>query len=211
MPDIRLPKVAFFIPSKSAMKRKSPDSNIAVAIDANSQIDRFKRQKNDDENNNIDLTPSHRIPDVLGPAVVDLVPTESTGESQTSRPQAPRLGTNSRSIPNSTGIQAYQASNSLQSQLARSPPLTRYSNQSTLTPEPQSSISPAAVDQGPSNWAPGEWDADIFDSDSEHMSLAVTMKLANELSLLKSFLDIYKRFNIHLGGKQTDDEESLIR
>lgn len=33
------------------------------------------------------------------------------------------------------------------------------------------------------------------------MSLAVTMKLANELSLLKSFLEMYRKFNVHLGGE----------
>ena len=71
-----------------------------------------------------------------------------------------------------------------------------------MTPEPQSSISPTAADQGPSNWGPAEWDDDAFDSDGETMSLAVTMRLANELSLPKSFLGIYKKFNIHLGGKQ---------
>ena len=42
-----------------------------------------------------------------------------------------------------------------------------------------------------------ERDDNVFDSDGENMSLAVTMKLANELSLLKSFLDIYKKFSIH--------------
>lgn len=56
--------------------------------------------------------------------------------------------------------------------------------------------------QGVQRWKLNEWDDDEFDSDEESMSLAVTMKLANELSLLKSFLDLYRKFNIHLGGKQ---------
>ena len=202
MSDTRVPQVEFAIPSKSAIKRQRPDSNLAVAIDTNVQVDRSKRQKTDDGDNIIDLTPSHRIPDVLGEAVVELVPTKSTEELQTSPPQAALREENSHPMPNSTGVQACRANNSGQSHPARSPPLTRHSNRSTLTPEPQSFSSPTAADQGPSNWAPREWDSDVFDTDSEAMSLAVMRKLVNEVSLLKSSLDDYKKFNIHLGGKQ---------
>ena len=200
MPDTREPKVGFLIPSKSAMKRQCPDSNLAVAIDTNGQVDRSKRQRNDD-GDSIDLTPSHRIPDVLGEAAVDSVPTESTGEPQTSRHQAPLPETNCNPMPNST-VQANRASISRQSPRAQPTPLTRPSKRSMLTPESQSSNSPTAADQGPSNWAPGEWDSDVFDSDSGHMTVAVIRKLVNEVSLLKSSLDDYKKFNIHLGGKQ---------
>ena len=155
MPYTRVPKVAFSIPSKSVIKRQHPDSNLAVAINTSGQVDRSKRQKHDDGENNIDLTPSHQIPDVLGEAAVSLLPTGPAGERQT-----------------------------------------------TLMPESRSSISSTATDQGPSKWEPRDWDNDVFDSDSEHMSVAVLRKLGNEISLLKSFLDEYKKFNIHLGGKQ---------
>ncbi|KAM0798024.1 hypothetical protein BDR22DRAFT_414835 [Usnea florida] len=202
MPDTREPKVGFLIPSKSAIKRQCPDSNLAVGIDTNGQIDRSKRQRIDD-GDSIDLTPSHRIPDVLGEAAVNSVPTESTGEPQTSQHQAPLGETNSHPMPDST-VQANRASISRQSHPARSLPLTRSSIRSTLTPESQSPKSPTAADQGPSNWAPGEWDSDVFDSDSGHMTVAVVRKLVNEISLLKSSLDDYKKFNIHLGGKQKE-------
>ena len=64
--------------------------------------------------------------------------------------------------------------------------------------------------KGVQTWKPNEWDDDEFDSDEESMSLAVTMKLANELSLLKSFLDLYRKFNIHLGGKQSLDTNTRL-
>ena len=201
MPSTGMPDVEFAIPSKSAIKRQRPDSNLAVATYTNGQVDRSKRQKVDDRDNNIDLTPSHRIPDVLGEAVVDLVLTESTGEPQTSRNQAALRETNPHPMPNPT-VQACRANISRLSHPAGSPPLTRPSNRSTLTPEPQSFSSPMAAGQGPSNWAPGEWDNDVFDTDSQSMSLTVMRKLVNEVSLLKYSLDDYKKFNIHLGGKQ---------
>ena len=50
-------------------------------------------------------------------------------------------------------------------------------------------------------WDDEDWDADLFDSDRQNMSLAVLMRLANQLSLLKQFLEIYKQFNVHLGCK----------
>ena len=155
MPDTSLAKVAFSIPSKSPLKRKSSDSNRDVAIDVNGQIERSKRQKSDDDNEAIDLTPSHQIPDVLGEVPVSLVPTGPRSERQT-----------------------------------------------TSMPESQSSISSTAADQDLSKWGPGDWDNDVFDSDSEYMSVAVLRNLGNEISLLKFFLDEYKKFNIHLGGKQ---------
>ena len=109
-----------------------------------------------------------------------------------------------------------------------SPSKPQSSQQCTLTSEPQSAKLPTSpstrphaipelearsasnqpdnpTDQsnGVQKWTLNEWDEDSFDSDEESMSLAITMKLANELSLLKSFLDLYKKFNIHLGGKQS--------
>ena len=50
-------------------------------------------------------------------------------------------------------------------------------------------------------WDPEDYDADLFDSDKQNMSLTVVIKLANQLSLLKQFLEIYKQFNVHLGRK----------
>ena len=198
MLDTKQLEVAFAIPS---LKRKIQESNRAVEMNNNGQFDGVKRQKNTETNDYIDLTPSHQIPDVLDPAAVDLVPTESTRELQISPHQAPLRETNSHPMPNST-VQAYRADIPRQSHPAGSPPLTRPSNQSTLTPESQSSNSPTAADHGPSKWAPGEWDSDVFDTDSEDMTVAVIRKLVNEVSLLKSSLEDYKKFNIHLGGKQ---------
>ena len=103
---------------------KTPTSNLAVAIDTDRQVDRFKRQKNDD-GNAIDLTLSHRILNVLCLAAVSSVPTESTGEPRTSRSQA---ATKPQSMRASTGEQAYQVNNSRQSQSPRFPPLTPQSN-----------------------------------------------------------------------------------
>ena len=176
MPDTSLAKVAFSIPSKSPLERKISDSNRDVAIDANGPVDRPKLQKSDD-GNAIDLTPSHQIPDVLGEVAVSLVPTGPRGDRQTFPSQR-------------------------QSQPPPSPPLPGHSIQTTLMPESQSSNSSTAADQDPSKWGPGEWDDDVFDSDSMDMSLAVMRKLVNEVSFLKSTLDDYKKFNIHLGGKQ---------
>ena len=42
---------------------------------------------------------------------------------------------------------------------------------------------------------------DAFDQDNVNMSLAVLMELASDLSLLKSFLRLYKQFDTHLGGE----------
>ena len=50
-------------------------------------------------------------------------------------------------------------------------------------------------------WDLDDWDADDFDSDRQNMSLVVILKLANQLSLLKQFLEIYNKFNVHLGCK----------
>ena len=50
-------------------------------------------------------------------------------------------------------------------------------------------------------WQPNEWDANRFESDNKNMSLAVVMDLANQLSLLRSHLEMYRQFNIRLGGE----------
>ena len=44
-------------------------------------------------------------------------------------------------------------------------------------------------------------DEDGFDTDSEEMSLAVVMKLSNDMTLLKNYLKIYQKFNQRIGGK----------
>ncbi|MCJ1275359.1 hypothetical protein MMC21_003162 [Puttea exsequens] len=43
-------------------------------------------------------------------------------------------------------------------------------------------------------------DEDGFDTDSEEMSLAVVMKLSNDMTLLKNYLKIYQKFNQRIGG-----------
>ena len=50
-------------------------------------------------------------------------------------------------------------------------------------------------------WDPKEWNKDEFESDDEHMSLAVMMKLPHELSLLQEYLEAYRKFNRRLGRK----------
>ena len=188
MLDTKQLKVAFAIPF---LKRKIQPSKRAVEMNNDGQFDGVKHQKNTETNDYIDLTPSHQISDVLDPAAVDLVPTESTEKPNLFRPQNPLRQTNAHLKPNPTGGPAY-----------RSPPLTRHANRSTVTPEPQSFSSLTVADQDPSKWGPGDWDDDVFDSDSMDMSLAVMRKLVNEVSFLKSTLEDYKKFNIHLGGKQ---------
>lgn len=42
---------------------------------------------------------------------------------------------------------------------------------------------------------------DAFDQDDVNMNLAVLMELARDLSLLKSFLRLYKQFDTHLGDE----------
>ena len=51
-------------------------------------------------------------------------------------------------------------------------------------------------------WSVEDLEDDEEETDEETMSLTSTMKLAHELVLLKGYLEIYERFNIHLGGKQ---------
>lgn len=50
-------------------------------------------------------------------------------------------------------------------------------------------------------WDPKEWKKVELDSDDEHMSLAVMMKLPHELSLLQEYLEAYGDFNRYLGRK----------
>ena len=50
---------------------------------------------------------------------------------------------------------------------------------------------------------------DAFDQDDVNMSLAVLMELARDLSLLKSFLRLYKQFDTHLGGETLQSEITL--
>lgn len=179
MPDLRLPEAAWGNPHGRVMKRKRPDINFDIAIDADSQVNHFKHQKNTDGHDSIDLTPSHRILDVLGSAATESARKISTREPQPSLPSAPMLGTQSHPV----------------SKLARPqfPAPLRRSQSSQPVP-----IEGKVIQK----WDSKEWDGDEFDSDDENMSLAVTMKLATELSLLKSFLETYRKFNIHLGGKQ---------
>ena len=50
---------------------------------------------------------------------------------------------------------------------------------------------------------------DAFDQDDVNMSLAVLMELASDLSLLKSFLRLYKQFDTHLGGETLQSKITL--
>lgn len=54
------------------------------------------------------------------------------------------------------------------------------------------------------NNSPQNWDGKAIEmeSDDENMSIVVSLKLASELSLLKSVLDLYRNFNINLGGTE---------
>ena len=234
MPDLELLEAAWVRPPGRITKRKHSDTNVDIATDTDSQIDRFKRQNHDDDNDSIDLTPSHRIPEVLGSAATESTPSISTGG--TSRLPNPLLGAPSFQSPRSSRSPPYQTINSRQFRPPRSYTLPlvglQTSKQSTLAPAHTSSkqvssardphacnlaISPLTHhDSRPGvealcsdnkqvdpigKWDPKEWEAIEFDSDEENMSLAITMKLAYDLSLLKSFLEIYRKFNIHLGGK----------
>ncbi|CAD6586685.1 MAG: hypothetical protein ASARMPRED_002800 [Alectoria sarmentosa] len=166
MPDLELLEAAWVRPPGRITKRKHSDTNVDIATDTDSQIDRFKRRNTDDDNDSIDLTPSHRIPEVLGSAATESTPSISTGG--TSRLPNPLLGAPSFQSPR-PGVEALCSDNKQVDPIGK--------------------------------WDPKEWEAIEFDSDEENMSLAITMKLAYDLSLLKSFLEIYRKFNIHLGGK----------
>lgn len=226
MPDLRLPE-AWGRSSGRTTKRKRLDTDFDIAVDTDDQVEHFKRQNSENDHDNIDLTPSHRIPDVL---YSESAPQISRGE-----PQPSQLPASLVRAETSQPITSRQSRSPQSSTLLSEPGLFK---QSTLLPEPQtsqrstlttesqssnllisSSTRPYSISQpkAPSadkqldkrndrskaiqKWEPSEWDENEFDSDDENMSLAVTMKLANELSLLKSFLEIYRKFNIHLGGK----------
>lgn len=234
MPDLRLPKAAWDKPTGGITKRKRSDTNVDIATDTDSQVDRFERRNTDDDNDSIDLTPSHRIPEVLGSAATESTPSISTGG--TSRLPNPLLETQSFQSPRSSRSPPYQEITSRQfrpplsstlssaglqtSKQSNLAPAHTSSKQISSAPGPRSSnlaISPSTRHDsrpGPEalssetqqvdpvrKWDPKEWEAIEFDSDEENMSLAITMKLAYDLSLLKSFLEIYRKFNIHLGGK----------
>ena len=88
-----------------------------------------------------------------------------------------------------------------QPSLLPAPLLVLQSIEAVSIPPDKEVNNPNERDKAPRKWNSKDWDGDRFESDDANMSLAATMKLANELSLLKSFIQIYKKFNIHLGGK----------
>ena len=79
--------------------------------------------------------------------------------------------------------------------------------QSMDQPEPKGLSAESQIDKPDDDvrifqkWNLEDWDVDMFDSDKQNMSLAVVIKLANQLSLLKQFLEIYQKFNVYLGCK----------
>lgn len=207
-PDLRLPEATLDRHPGSTMKRKRSDTNFEIASDAYSQVDPFRRQKNDDGYDSMNLTPSHRIPDVLASVAREPTPTISTEEPQ------PSLYSPVESIPtlkvvnHGPDTQAQRPHRNLRSELPANL-LDLQSSQAVPRPSgsqphqaiPSRQFRPNDESKAIRKWGPKEWDETEFDSDEENMSLAVTMRLANELSLLKSFLEIYRKFNIHLGGK----------
>ena len=239
MPDLRLPEAARGISSGRTTKRKRLDTEFDIAVDTDDQVERFKRQNSENDHDSIDLTPFHRIPDVLDSAATESAPQTSKGESQPSQLPAPLLKVDSSHpmisrqsrSPRSSSLpsgpdSSISAAKPQSSKQFTSPPEPQTSQKSVLTTGPQSSnlfisssTRPYSLSQPKASsadnqldkrndgseaiqkWESSEWDENEFDSDDENMSLAVTMKLANELSLLKSFLEIYRKFNIHLGGK----------
>ena len=50
-------------------------------------------------------------------------------------------------------------------------------------------------------WDLKDWEEDTFETDERNSSLPVVMKIANQLSYLKELLELYKKFNVHLGCK----------
>lgn len=220
-------------PLGHAMKRKRLNSDFDIAIDTDSQ-DHFKRQNIDDGNDAIDLTPSHRIPDLIDSAAMESTHTTSTGVPQPSQIPAPLPGYSTQAVPQPSLVPPYRTIRAQQFRpvkpLKQSTLTTKpqFSQQCTSTSEPQPSNLPTTPSTRPyatselearsarnqldkrndeskaiRKWKPTEWNEDEFESDEENMSLATTMKLASELSLLKSFLELYRKFNIHLGGKQS--------
>lgn len=201
MPDLKLPEATWARPPGRTAKRKRPDPDFDIAIHTDSQVDRFKRQNIG--NDTIDLTPSHRIPDVLESQETDPTHTTSRREPQRSQLPAPLLDLLSSQPLRKPSISPPYQPTTLPSE-SQSPdlPASAISELGTLSPDNQLD-KPNDKGKAIQKWDPKVWDENEFDSDEENMSLAVTMKLANELSLLKSFLEIYRKFNVHLGGKQS--------
>ena len=209
MSDARLPEALLGRPPGRGMKRKRSDANFEIASDADGRFDRIKRQNNSDGyDSGIDLIPSHQTPDGLGSAATRPALTVSEGEPQLSpyNPVESILAVE-RTI---YGLDT-QAQRSHHNPPAQSPPNIPGLQYSKGVPiqsgiQPRQAITSRQLrpdDEGKAfwKWDPKVWDEDEFDTDEEGMSLAIVMKLTNELSLLKSFLGIYRRFNIHLGGR----------
>ena len=144
-------------------------------------------QKNDNDTYDyIDLTPHHQIPNDLGSNDTAAPLTSSTGEPQASPTPAPLFGTDSSQA--APRVSHGESNQSIQTQTFRPFQIPTQSNAQVIQ-----------------KWKPDEWDDNYLDSDRKNMSLAVMMKLGHQLSLLREFLDVYKRFNGHLGGKQNPD------
>ena len=62
---------------------------------------------------------------------------------------------------------------------------------------PQSSELPTTNQK----WSPKDWNKDIFETDEQKSSLTTFTKLSHEFSVLRENIEIYQKFNAHLGCK----------
>ena len=59
-------------------------------------------------------------------------------------------------------------------------------------------------------WGEKDWEEIIFESDERNSSLPVVMKIAHQLSYLKEILELYKKFNVHLGCKHNRSTADVL-
>ena len=185
MPDLQTPRSPSSRTPSPTAKPESPESDIDIAIDTDSQVSGSNRHDNNGHDG-IELNLSDHEPDSPGSVAPESTHKSPSGPQSS---QQPNMGSKpvSFSFP---GL-----------------PSTRPGSMSVLqAPRADSQPSkPLKKGQSIQKWESEEWEEIEFDTDEENMSMAVMMKLANELSLLKSFLELYNKFNNHLGGKQSSN------
>ncbi len=186
MPGFRSSEAARSRPPGRTMNKKRSTVSFDIAVDEDGP------QNGNTAHDSIDLTPSHQIPDQLGSAAPESKSSEAS--TQAREPQSPQHS----ALP-------------LESQPSQPSILAPETGSSTFPPSSTDTLSQPQhhvprienqQDHASQKWEANEWDPDVFDGDDVDMSLAIMTKLAHRLSILKDFLELYRRFNVHLGGEQ---------
>ena len=185
MPGFRSSETARSSPPGRTMNKKRSTVSFNIAADEDSP------QNGHTAHDSIDLTPSHQIPDRLCSAALE--PTSSDESTQARTPQSPQHSAlPPESQPSQPSILAPEVGSS------NFPPS---STDTVSQPQYRVPRNDNQQDHAPQKWEANEWDSDVFDGDDVDMSLAIMIKLAHRLSILKDFLELYGRFNVHLGGE----------